>query len=163
MKANAKHPPVLRLRRAIEDIIRTEIEDGHAKQTDSRQWGDTGTDIVTAAGMAFDAVDSITGDDAKDYLSECMVALHKTHLQYRRDYDDDSGYGSETLYSIKAAAAALGNDLGIRVTIPPLPDTITPSDTAVERINGAALVANTPSAPQTPRGIFRRIFSFLGL
>lgn len=152
------------LRREIEAVIRTEIEDGHRKQNEVRQWGDTGVDIVTAAGAAFDAVDAISEESAADYLGACMLALHRTHLAYRRDHDDDSGHGSECLHTIKAAVVALGKRHGFKVTIPDMPDTLIFDDTAPLPGKDELVIRLQPNARPSSRtkSLFSRFLSTIG-
>ncbi|GAB7022735.1 hypothetical protein [Salidesulfovibrio brasiliensis] len=164
MKNSDKKTALPELRREIEAVIRIEIEDGHRKQSEVRQWGDTGVDIVTAASAAFDAVDAISEESEADYLGACMLALHRTHLAYRRDHDDDSGHGSECLHTIKAAVVALGKRHGFKIAIPDMPDTLIFDDSATLPSKDDLVTRLQPKARPSSRtkSLFSRLLSILG-
>lgn len=124
-KPPLEQPLIRPVRRELDRIIEQEIRDGQRKN-DSMHWGNTGEEIITAANMALDAVDPVVGEDLPSFFQSCMEQLHRAHQQYRCDHDEDSGHGSATFHSIKAALTELASRHGLTLSIPELPDSCTP-------------------------------------
>ncbi|WP_018123165.1 hypothetical protein [Desulfovibrio oxyclinae] len=124
-KSHQEQSLIRPVRRELDRIIEQEIRDGQSKN-DSMHWGNTGEEIITAANMALDALAPVVGDGLPAFFHSCMEQLHRAHVQYRCDHDEDSGHGSATFHSIKAGLAELASRHGLTLPIPELPDSCTP-------------------------------------
>jgi hypothetical protein len=97
----------------IEAILRAQEDWLRHAQERGNHPGQVINAVQTAINACRSVVSSVAPRDGRDeYVRHLLEALDRRHDQYRREEDDEDGYGSSTFHEVKRELNALAPDNG---------------------------------------------------